>query len=78
MASAPYLDPSQSIESRITDLLARMTLAEKCAQLIGPFGLDESDGKFSLEFVREHFKDGVSYINTHHRARATPARPSPI
>jgi beta-glucosidase len=71
MASAPYLDPSQSIENRITDLLARMTLAEKCAQLVGPFGLDESDGNFSLDFVRQHFKDGISYINTHHRARNT-------
>ena len=43
MASAPYLDPSQPIETRIKDLLTRMTLAEKCAQLVGPFGLDESD-----------------------------------
>ena len=71
MTSAPYLDPSQSIETRITDLLTRMTLAEKCAQLVGPFGLDESDGKFSLDFVRQHFKDGISYINTHHRRRNT-------
>lgn len=71
MTSAPYLDPSQPVERRIDDLLARMTLAEKCAQLIGPFGLDESDGKFSIDFVRQHFKDGISYINTHHRLRKT-------
>ncbi len=71
MASAPYLDPSQPIEARISDLLPRMKLAEKCAQLVGPFGLDESDGKFSLDFVRQHFKDGISYINTHHRLRQT-------
>ena len=71
MPSALYLDPSQSIETRISDLLARMTLAEKCAQLVGSFGLDESDGKFSIEFVRQHFKDGISYINTHHRKRNT-------
>jgi beta-glucosidase len=71
MESAPYLDPSKSITTRITDLLARMNLAEKCAQLVGPFGLDESDGKFSLDFVRQHFKDGISYINTHHRERHT-------
>jgi beta-glucosidase len=71
MASVPYLDPSQPIETRVADLLARMTPAEKCAQLIGPFGLDESDGTFSLDFVRQHFKDGISYINTHHRKRNT-------
>ncbi len=71
MASAPYLDPSQPLETRIADLLARTNLAEKCAQLVGPFGLDESDGKFSLDFVRQHFKNGISYINTHHRMRKT-------
>jgi beta-glucosidase len=71
MASAPYLDPSQSIEARIIDLLARMSLAEKCAQLIGPFGLDEADGSFSLDIARQHFKDGISYLNTHHRKRNT-------
>jgi beta-glucosidase len=71
MAPASYLDPSQSIDNRISDLLSRMTLAEKCAQLVGPFGLDESDGKFSIDFVRQHFKNGISYINTHHRKRNT-------
>ena len=71
MNSVPYLDATQNIETRVNDLLARMTLAEKCAQLIGPFGLDESDGKFSLDFARQHFMDGISYINTHHRKRNT-------
>src|SRR5688572_1328731 len=69
MASAPYLDPAQPIETRLTDLLSRMTLAEKCAQLVGPFGLEEEDGRFSLDFARQHFKDGISYVNTHHRKR---------
>src|SRR5271170_6578182 len=32
-APAPYLDPSQPIESRITDLISRMTLEEKAAEL---------------------------------------------
>jgi beta-glucosidase len=71
MTSAPYLDPTQPIEKRVTDLLTRMNLAEKCAQLVGPFGLDESDGKFSIDFVRQHFQNGISYINTHHRQRNT-------
>ena len=29
----PYRDPSLSIEARVEDLLARMTLAEKLAQM---------------------------------------------
>lgn len=66
-----YRDPSQPVETRVSDLLARMSLAEKCAQLVGPFGLDEPDGKFSLAFAREHFMDGISYINSHHRSRGT-------
>ena len=71
MPTASYLDPLLPIETRVADLLARMTLAEKCAQLIGPFGLDSDGGTFSLEFARQHFKDGISYINTHHRKRDT-------
>ena len=71
MISSKYQDSSLPIEARITDLLAQMTLTEKCAQLIGPFGLDGDDGTFSLDFARQHFKDGISYINTHHRKRNT-------
>jgi beta-glucosidase len=71
MNPALYLDPSLPIETRVADLLVQMTLAEKCAQLIGPFGLDGDDGTFSLDFVRQHFKDGISYVNTHHRKRNT-------
>ena len=40
MTSTPYLDSALAIEARVADLLARMTLTAKCAQLIGPFGLD--------------------------------------
>ena len=71
MPPAPYLDPLLSIEARLSDLLARMTVAEKCAQLIGPLGMDSQDGNFSLEFARQHFKDGISYISAHHRKRDT-------
>jgi beta-glucosidase-like glycosyl hydrolase len=71
MTSTPYLDSALPIEARIADLLARMTLTEKCAQLIGPFGLDEGDGQLSLDFVRQHFSNGISYLNSHHRQRKT-------
>jgi beta-glucosidase len=33
LASQPYLDPSQPIETRIADLISRMTLEEKAAEL---------------------------------------------
>lgn len=66
----PYRNPALPIEDRIADLLSRMTLAEKCAQLVGPFGLDES-GEFSLEAARQHLQNGVSYIGTHHKLRDT-------
>ena len=71
MSSTPYLDPSLLVETRVADLLSRMNLTEKCAQLIGPFGVDEADGQFSIDSVRQYFKDGISYINTHHRQRNT-------
>ena len=69
MAPLPYRDPSQPVESRVTDLLSRMTLAEKCAQLIGHSGLEEPDGSFSLSSARQHCMDGISYVGSHHRKR---------
>lgn len=72
MTNTPrYRDPSIPVEDRIADLLPRMTLAEKCAQLIGPMGLDDADGRFSLELARQHFKNGISYVSSHHKKRKT-------
>lgn len=64
-----YQDASQSIEIRLANLLSQMSLVEKCAQLIGPFGLEEPDGHFSLEHARQHYIHGISYVNSHHRGR---------
>ncbi|MEW5873181.1 MAG: glycoside hydrolase family 3 N-terminal domain-containing protein [Chloroflexota bacterium] len=69
--SPAYQNSSLPIETRLADLLSRMTLPEKCAQLIGSMGLDEPDGPFSPEFACQHFKDGLSYVNSHHRQRNT-------
>jgi len=71
MTLLAYHDPSQPLQSRLNDLLSRMTLPEKCAQLVGPFGLREADGRFSLEFARQHFGDGISYVSSHHLNRKT-------
>ncbi len=34
MTELPYLDPSRSIQERVTDLLSRMTPAEKVGQML--------------------------------------------
>ena len=65
-----YRDPSLPVETRVADLLSRMALAEKCAQLVGPFGMEES-GEFSPELARQHWQHGVSYIGTYHKSRDT-------
>jgi beta-glucosidase len=67
----PYRDPSLPIEARLADLLPRMTLAEKCAQLAGPFVAGDDDGRFSRDLARQHYQDGVAWITTHHRRRNT-------
>lgn len=54
-----YKDPKQSIPDRVEDLLSRMTLEEKAAQLCGDLaGSFIVDGKVSLEKLREKFPDG--------------------
>jgi beta-glucosidase len=71
MTLSPYLSPALPIEQRVADLIFQMNVAEKCAQLVGPFGLEELKGTFSFEFARRHFKNGISYVNTHHVKRNT-------
>lgn len=54
-----YKDPKQPIPDRVEDLLSRMTLEEKAAQLCGDLaGSFIVDGKVSLEKLREKFPDG--------------------
>jgi beta-glucosidase len=58
-----YKDPSQSVEDRVEDLLSRMTLEEKAAQLCGDLAASFIvDGKLSKEALREKFKDGHGRI----------------
>lgn len=62
-ADAPYLDPQRDVEARLEDLLGRMTLAEKlaqltgiwCAELVGERGFDEAR-------AAERLADGVGYV----------------
>ncbi|MBR1583931.1 MAG: glycoside hydrolase family 3 C-terminal domain-containing protein [Clostridia bacterium] len=54
-----YKDPHQPVEKRVEDLLSRMTLEEKAAQLCGdlPAGFMQ-DGQVSLELLREKYPNG--------------------
>ncbi len=60
---APYKDSNLSIEARVADLLSRMTLEEKAAQMVGVWQgksttLVDEKGNFDLEKAKAHYKDG--------------------
>jgi beta-glucosidase len=63
LASAPYKDPSVDLEKRVEDLLDRMTLDEKLAQL-GCVWSTELIGEsgFSREKARERLSQGTGHI----------------
>lgn len=60
-----YRDPGRAISERVADLLARMTLEEKVAQLHGVRGFempDNGQGLFSVEAARRACANGVAYV----------------
>ncbi len=59
----PYRNPALSAEKRVRDLLSRMTLEEKAAQMLciwqkKPQTLVDADGNFDLAKAKQSFKDG--------------------
>ncbi|HVU29057.1 MAG TPA: glycoside hydrolase family 3 N-terminal domain-containing protein, partial [Sphingomicrobium sp.] len=58
-----YKDPSQPVEKRVDDLLSRMTLDEKVAQLEtiweGKAKLQNAQGDFSSELASKNFPNGI-------------------
>jgi beta-glucosidase len=62
-APAIYKDPRQPIERRVGDLLSRMTLDEKVAQLETAWEskakLQTPDGRFSPELASRNFPNGI-------------------
>jgi beta-glucosidase-like glycosyl hydrolase len=74
-SATAYRDPTQPVDERVEDLLERMTLEEKVAQLtgilpfdlLGPAGLDEQ--KFD-----EHLADGIGEISAGALLSPDPAR----
>src|SRR5438874_13112404 len=58
-----YKDARQPVERRVEDLLSRMTLDEKVAQLEtvweGKAKLQTPDGRFSIENASRNFPNGI-------------------
>lgn len=64
MRSEQFRDPSQPVEVRASDLLERMTLDEKLAQLGSVWSFDLlEEGRFSRERARKRIGDGISQIS---------------
>ena len=64
---AGYKNLGLSIDDRVSDLLNRMTLEEKVAQMICIWNekqttLYDDNGKFTLDILRARFKDGIGQI----------------
>ena len=62
-----YKDPTQPIDARVQDLLGRMTLEEKAAQLIGIWltksKIQTPDGEFSPVEASKNFPNGLGQIS---------------
>jgi len=63
----PYEDPSQPEETRIEDLLSRMTLEEKTAQMTTLYGYPRvlQDELPTAEWDQRMWKDGIGNIDEH-------------
>ncbi|MFN4223896.1 MAG: glycoside hydrolase family 3 protein, partial [Fervidobacterium nodosum] len=59
-----YKDPSQPIELRVEDLISKMTLEEKVAQLgsIWAYQLLDENGNFDLEKAKSYLNSGIGQI----------------
>ncbi|MDZ7377544.1 MAG: glycoside hydrolase family 3 C-terminal domain-containing protein, partial [candidate division KSB1 bacterium] len=62
-----YKNASLSIDERLADLLARMTLEEKVAQMLCIWGqkktmLFDDNGQLSFDRMRQHLKHGIGQI----------------
>ena len=86
VANAPYRDPKLPVDKRVADLLARMTPAEKVAQLVSVnwehTHLDDpKTHAFSPELAQKLIADGIGEItrpsdrhDARRRGRLTPTR----
>ncbi len=62
----PYKDPARPVAERVADLMARMTLEEKVAQLVCIWRdknlMLDDDGRFVAEKAAEAFPHGVGHV----------------
>lgn len=66
-AKDPYEDPRTPIEDRITDLLGRMSMEEKTAQLVTLYGYNRVTPDYlpTVAWKSEFVKDGIANIDEH-------------
>lgn len=58
-----YRDPSKSVEKRVKDLVSRMTLDEKLAELGGVWSYELMEGKrFSTAKAKKLLKNGIGHL----------------
>jgi beta-glucosidase len=63
VGAAPYRDPARSTDERVADLLARMTLEEKVAQLGGVWVTELVRGdRFDAAAAREKLRNGTGHV----------------
>ncbi len=74
-----YKDPKAPIDARVEDLLARMTLEEKCAQLVGVWLTKEAiqtpDAEFSPQKASQAYPHGLGQISRPSDRRGASAGP---
>jgi len=76
-ATAPYRDPTLPVEARVKDLLSRMTLEEKVAQMVALwFKKSEiiADGsvEFSAEKASRNYPNGFGHLTRPSDRRGAP------
>ncbi len=76
LSSAPYRDPARPIDERVADLMSRMSLEEKIAQLGGVFPrffVDE-DNVFQDDLATRSLANGIGHISYPSGVTALPPR----
>jgi len=78
-ASLPYRDPARSVDERVADLLGRMTLEEKLAQLQGIWvrknQIQDAGGRFDPAKARTVLGAGLGEVSRPSEIAGTPEGP---